>query len=115
MKLPKDMEFDNDLLMELILMFQDDKHQDELHHFADDEPLGSLDRDELIKKITKSFGIELIKIEKVVKNNLDSNDLNHTSLYKRTLICVKLYCRKFQNINQRNNYLIFHVFNFIER
>ena len=55
MKLPKDMEFDNDLLMELILMFQDDKHHDELHHFADDEPLDSLDRDELVKKITKSL------------------------------------------------------------
>ena len=116
MKLPKDMEFDNDLLMELILMFQDDKHQDELHHFADDEPLGSLDRDELIKKITKSFGIELIKIEKVVKNNLDSNDLNHTSLYKRTLICVKFIVENFRIlIKQRNKYLIFHVFNFIER
>jgi len=75
MKLPKDMEFDNDLLMELILMFQDDKHHDELHHFANDEPLDSLDRDELIKKLTKSFGIELIKIEKVAKKKLDSNDL----------------------------------------
>ena len=75
MKLPKDMEFDNHLLMELILMFQDDKHHDELDHFADDEPLDSLDRDELIKKITKSFGIELIKIEKVVKKKLNINDL----------------------------------------
>jgi acyl carrier protein len=61
--------------MELILMFQDDKHHDELHHFVDDEPLDSLDRDELIKKITKSFGIELIKIEKVVKKKLNINDL----------------------------------------
>jgi hypothetical protein len=75
MKLPKDMEFDNHLLMELILMFQDDKHHDELDHFADDEPLDSLDRDEFIKKITKSFGIELIKIEKVVKKKLNINDL----------------------------------------
>ena len=56
-------------------MFQDDKHHDELDHFADDEPLDSLDRDELIKKITKSFGIELIKIQKVDKKKLDSNDL----------------------------------------
>jgi acyl carrier protein len=59
----------------LILMFQDDKHHDELDHFADDEPLDSFDRDELIKKITKSFGIELIKIEKVVKKKLNINDL----------------------------------------
>jgi len=56
MKIPKDMEFDNDLLMELILMFQDDKHHDERRHFVDDEQLDSLDRDQLIRKIIKSFG-----------------------------------------------------------
>lgn len=45
------MEFDNHLLMELILMFQNDKHYDELHHFVDDEPLDSLDRDKLLSSL----------------------------------------------------------------
>jgi hypothetical protein len=37
--------------MELILMFQNDKHYDELHHFVDDEPLDSLDRDKLLSSL----------------------------------------------------------------
>ena len=75
MKLSKDIPFDSDMFMDLVVMFQDNDHIRDLHCFTDDEALQTLDKDELVKRITKSFNIDLEKVQKITKKSLDTNDL----------------------------------------
>ncbi|CAG2236759.1 unnamed protein product [Mytilus edulis] len=74
MKLISDIKFNSDMLMELIIKFQNSAHVEELHGFTE-ESLDTLDRDDLIKCITKSFGVDIERIEAILKKSLDTNAL----------------------------------------
>ena len=50
------------MLMKLIITFQSSGHIDELHCF-NHEPLDTLDKEELVKRITKSFDLNIGKTE----------------------------------------------------
>ena len=64
------------MLMDTIVMFQDNEHFETLNCFNEDENLETLDKEELIKRLDKSFDINLEKVRKVLKkDDLDQTDL----------------------------------------
>ena len=93
MKSPQDMPFDNGMLMDLIMMFQEDEQYDDLHYFNEGEQLDSLNKDELTWGISKSFDVDLDKIEKIVKKKLDTNDLVKIAHCAIDIVIKKKECR----------------------
>jgi hydroxylamine reductase (hybrid-cluster protein) len=75
MKLINDHPFDSEMLMDTIVMYQDNEHFETLNCFKEDENLDTLDKDELVRRVDKSFDIELEKVRKILKKGLDQMEL----------------------------------------
>jgi energy-converting hydrogenase A subunit M len=75
MKLINDHPFDSEMLMNTIVMYQDNEHFENLNCFKEDEHLDTLDKDELVRRLDKSFDIKLEKVRKILKKDLDQTDL----------------------------------------
>lgn len=77
MLLTSDLKFSPDLVLDLIAKFQKDDHveDEDLNCFKEDENLESVSENELLKRLEKSFEINLGFIEAIVKNKLKHPDL----------------------------------------
>jgi hypothetical protein len=75
MKLINDHPFDSEMLMDIIVMYQDIEHFETLNLFKEDENLDTLDKDELVRRLDKSFDMKLEKVRKILKKDLDQTDL----------------------------------------
>ena len=75
MKLINDNSFDSEMLMDTIVMYQDNEHFENLNCFKEDENLDTLDKDELVRRLDKSFDIKLEKVRKILKKDLDQTNL----------------------------------------
>jgi hydroxylamine reductase (hybrid-cluster protein) len=75
MKVINDHPFDSEMLMDTIVMYQDNEHFETLNFFKEDENLDTLDKDELVRRLDKSFHIKLEKVRKILKKDLDQTDL----------------------------------------
>ena len=75
MKLINDHPFDSEMLMDTIVMYQDNEHFEALNCFKEDENLDTLDKNELVRRLDKSFDIKLEKVRKILKKDLDQTDL----------------------------------------
>ena len=75
MKLINDHPFDSEMLMDIIVMYQDIEHFETLNLFKEDENLDTLDTDELVRRLDKSFDMKLEKVRKILKKDLDQTDL----------------------------------------
>ena len=62
MKLINDHPFDSEMLMDTIVMYQNNEHFETLNCFKEDENLDTLDKDELVRRLDKSFDIKLEKV-----------------------------------------------------
>jgi hypothetical protein len=71
MKLINDHPFDSEMLMDTIVMYQDNEHFETLNLFKEDENLDTLDKDELVRRLDKSFDMKLEKVRKILKKDLD--------------------------------------------
>ena len=63
MKLINDHPFDSEMLMNTIVMYQDNEHFETLNCFKEDENLDTLDKDDLVRRLDKSFDIKVGKSE----------------------------------------------------
>ena len=75
MKLINDHPFDSEMLMDAIVMYQNNEHFETLNCFKEDENLDTLDKDDLARRLDKSFDIKLEKVRKILKKDLDQTDL----------------------------------------
>jgi hypothetical protein len=66
MKLINDYPFDSEMLMDTIVMFKDNEHFETLNCLKEDEHLDTLDKDELVRRLDKSFDIKLEKVRKIL-------------------------------------------------
>ena len=57
MKLINDHPFDSEKLIDTIVMYQDNEHFESLNCFKEGEKLNTLDKDELVRRLDKSFDI----------------------------------------------------------
>ena len=75
MKLINDHPFDSEMLMDTIVIYQNNEHFETLNCFKEDENLDTLDKDDLARRLDKSFDIKLEKVRKFLKKDLDQTDL----------------------------------------
>ena len=66
MKLINDHPFDSEMLMDTIVMFKDNEHFETLNCLKEDEHLDTLDKDELVRRLYKSFDIKLEKVREIL-------------------------------------------------
>ena len=75
MILNKEVQFSAEMLLELIMKFNEDEHFDALNGFQEGEDLRTISEDLLHNRLEKSLGIDLDKLKKMVSKDLHRNEL----------------------------------------
>ena len=83
MILSKDLVFNAEMYMELIMLMNEDIHveSDELNSFEENEQLDTLSDTILKKRLEKSLGIDLVKVSKMLKKDLTQDCLIRIAHY----------------------------------
>jgi len=74
MLLERDLKFNSQMMLNLIMRFNANEHYDQLHSFKENEDLRTLDVDTIKLRIEKSLGIQIEELKKMLNKDLDRSD-----------------------------------------
>ena len=75
MILNKDVKFSADQILQLLKKYRESDHIENLHGFSEEERIDVLSTEDLLKKITKSFGLLREELETYVGKTVERKDL----------------------------------------